>query len=257
MTLGSVECEWCGAEVLKNKKEYDRQLREGRDYFFCDLSCAAKYRNQNQTKEKEQQAKENPIEWSSNIAYLTGLITSDGTLANDRPRIAFINSEFELIEHVRDIVKAEINGQTYKPQKHFRDGSVWWRYQFTSRRYYYFLQDVGLTPNKSLTIGKLDIPDKYFFDFLRGIIDGDGGFIEYGTKFRFFVCSGSRKFLDWLFNKVKSFVEVKGGWITDEKDVYRLEFGIRDSLKIAKAIYQDENKPKLTRKYKVVEKYLE
>jgi YHS domain-containing protein len=256
MTLVSVECEWCGANVEKKKKEYNRQLRNGRDYFFCDLSCAAKYRNQEQIKEKEKQAEENPISWNEDIAYLTGLIASDGTLGKERPRVGFINSEFELIEHVRNIVKKEITGETYSPQEHSRDNSIWWNYQFTSRRYYYFLQQVGLTPNKSLTIGELDINNEYFVDFLRGIIDGDGGFIEYGTKFRCFICSGSKNFLNWLYDEVKNNIGVKGGWIRHGNGVYDLGFAIRDSLKIAEAVYQNVDKPKLTRKYKVVEEYI-
>ncbi len=257
MTLVSVECEWCGAEVMKKKKEYNRQLRNGRDYFFCDLSCAAKYRNHQQTKEKEKQAKRNPIEWNSNIAYLTGLITSDGSLVKNRPRINFTNSEFELIEYVKNIVEMEINDQIYKPQKLSKDGSVWWRYSFTSRRYYYFLQEVGLMPNKSLIIGELDIPGEYFWDFLRGVIDGDGQIREYGSSFRCLIYSGSKPFLDWIFKKIENDLKINGGWIRRGNNVYNLGFPVTDSLKIAKAVYQDGNKPKLTRKYKVVEKYLE
>lgn len=35
-------CHKCGKEILKPKKEYDRQLRKGRIYFYCSLFCSAK-----------------------------------------------------------------------------------------------------------------------------------------------------------------------------------------------------------------------
>jgi YHS domain-containing protein len=256
MTLVSLECEWCGVDFEKKKKEYNRQLRQGRDYFFCGLSCGAKHRNRSQTEDKERQARNNPIKWSFDIAYLTGLIVSDGTLHRKKPRIGFTNSEFELIEYVRDIVESEITGKTYKPIKSSRDGSVWWNYRFTSRRYYYFLQDIGLTPNKSLSITELDIPDQYFADFLRGEIDGDGGFNEWLTNFQCSIASGSKEFLLWLLDKTKELIEVNGGWIREGDNVYELGFAINDSIKIAEYIYYAD-RPKLARKYRVVEKYLQ
>lgn len=256
MTLVTVECAWCGEEVKKKKKEYNRQLRNGRDYFFCDLSCAAKYNNDNRVKKKEKLAKENPVEWNADIAYLTGLIVSDGTLQKKKPRIGFTNSDFELIEYVREIVKSELTDKTYKPQKCSRNGCVWWHYKFTSRSYYYFLKEIGVTPDKSLTIKELDIPDQYFADFLRGEIDGDGSLHKYKSKFRCAIYSGSKKFLEWIFNRLKDLVGVNGGWIKRGKNVYELEFAINDSIKIINYIYYAD-RPKLTRKYRIVEKYLE
>ncbi|MDP2630473.1 MAG: hypothetical protein Q8P56_03635 [Candidatus Uhrbacteria bacterium] len=53
------------------------------------------------------------------------------------------------------------------------------RVQFSDVLFYRFLVDAGLTPAKSKTIGSLVIPQKYFFDFLRGEFDGDGCFYSY------------------------------------------------------------------------------
>ena len=46
--------------------------------------------------------------------------------------------------------------------------------QFSHKKLYGELQKIGLEPNKSKSIGALRIPDRYFFDFLRGYFDGDG-----------------------------------------------------------------------------------
>src|SRR5205085_8107818 len=66
-----------------------------------------------------------------------------------------------------------------------------------------FLETRGLTPNRSLSIGALDIPDAVFADCVRGEIDGDGSwFITKGWRgFPYLVGtfrSGSQQFLEWL-----------------------------------------------------------
>ena len=42
--------------------------------------------------------------------------------------------------------------------------------QFGDVVFYQWLLSLGLTPNKSKTIGPLKIPYEYFFDFLRGFL---------------------------------------------------------------------------------------
>jgi len=37
-----IVCNNCGKEFTKAKKEYDRQLRNGRKYFYCSRSCVGK-----------------------------------------------------------------------------------------------------------------------------------------------------------------------------------------------------------------------
>jgi YHS domain-containing protein len=39
----SITCHKCGKSVDKLKNEYDRQIRNGRQYFFCSLSCTQSY----------------------------------------------------------------------------------------------------------------------------------------------------------------------------------------------------------------------
>jgi very-short-patch-repair endonuclease len=40
-----LNCAWCNNKFELYKREYDRQIRSGRTYFFCSLSCVAKKRN--------------------------------------------------------------------------------------------------------------------------------------------------------------------------------------------------------------------
>lgn len=43
--LEEIICEHCGNKALKPKGELDRQRRNGRNYFFCSISCGAKHNN--------------------------------------------------------------------------------------------------------------------------------------------------------------------------------------------------------------------
>jgi len=48
---------------------------------------------------------------------------------------------------------------------------------------YRWLQRIGIQSNKTYSIGKLLVPEKYFADFLRGHLDGDGSIFTYTDKY--------------------------------------------------------------------------
>ena len=73
-----------------------------------------------------------------------------------------------------------------------------------------------MTPNKSKTISKLSIPDKYLADYLRGYIDGDGSFSVYqdpvypnSQRLYMRFASGSLKHLEWIQLRIKSLFSLK------------------------------------------------
>ena len=100
-----------------------------------------------------------------------------------------------------------------------KNGNKHLRIQFKNRLFYDFLLSVGLTPRKSLTMGKLKIPDKYFFDFLRGCFDGDGCFYSYwDPRWR----SSHMFYLGFASASVKH--------LFGFKKKYRKEFILRDIL---------------------------
>ena len=113
--------------------------------------------------------------WSPNLAYAVGLITTDGSLSKDGLLVDLTSKDREQLDNF-----SECLGFKFKIGKKWNvDGREHLRIQFKNRLFYDFLLSIGLTPKKSLTIGKLLIPSKYFFDFLRGCFDGDGCFYSY------------------------------------------------------------------------------
>jgi len=41
----NMKCAWCGKDFVLRNAEYNRAIKMGRHYFFCSLSCVARYRN--------------------------------------------------------------------------------------------------------------------------------------------------------------------------------------------------------------------
>lgn len=241
-------CEYCGNPFDAPLSEVNRGNGK-----FCTRSCGASYRNQHNRKLNRL---EKPIEWSNNIAYLIGLITSDGSLDRDRKRLKVTNSDFEIIEHTSDIVKNEITGRTYKPTESVKGDSVWWNYQFTSHVFYDFCKEIGLMPNKSLILEEVNVPKKYYSHFLRGLIDGDGNYSHVKRKYiNINIHSGSKKFLDNVLEKCKNIYPVVGGSVYMKEEWYALSIAYQDSLKLLPHIYKDDFYS-LSRKKQIVLPYI-
>ena len=113
--------------------------------------------------------------WTANLAYAIGLIATDGYLSKDGLLIDLTSSDREQLINFSKCV-----GFPFRIGNKLNSrGDQNLRIQFKNRIFYDFLLSIGLTPRKSLTMGELAIPDKYFFDFLRGCFDGDGCFYSY------------------------------------------------------------------------------
>lgn len=96
-------------------------------------------------------------------------------------------------------------------------------------------EEIGFSKNKSLSISSLKIKNKYFFDFVRGVWDGDGTIYcskDLRWKNRYIVsigfASGSLKFLEWLRRNINSRIGVTGH-IHKGARVFQLKYARRDS----------------------------
>ena len=118
-------------------------------------------------------------------------------------------------------------------------------------------------PAKSKILEEINIPKEYFWDFLRGCIDGDGsiGVFQHPEsihpQLRIRLYSGSPKFLSWVKNTIRQNSDLKGGWIEDARRTraYKLVFAKEDSVKLLRLIYRNANYY-LSRKYKKAENFL-
>lgn len=166
--------------------------------------------------------------------YLVGLIATDGCLSGDGRHLNIAAKDYAFLERIRKATGlscaiGKVRGS---------GGSICHRIQFGSKLLYDKLLAIGLTPNKSLTLGALRVPDRFFHDFLRGVIDGDGNIRRWihptnGREqwtLRIYGCS--RPFLDWIRATVTRLWSLEGAMCEEEGNAetrrhakYTLKYG--------------------------------
>src|SRR5258708_26648971 len=211
--------------------------------------------------------------WTSDIAYVVGLIATDGCLSKDLRHIELTSKDLEQVENFKGLLK--LKNKIGTKTNGIRKG-VYYRIQLGNIVFYEWLLKIGLTPHKSLTLGGIDIDKQYFRDFVRGSLDGDGNITHYEDRYntylnpdyiyerlivRFF--SGSKKHLLWLRDSISKCVNVQGAIITDLSGIkkgknpnYSLKFSTKEAKVVLNWIYYKENLPCLRRKFDIAEPFL-
>ena len=198
--------------------------------------------------------------WRPNLAYAIGLLATDGCLSSDGLLIDLTSKDREQLLNFSKCVGVNFfigNKWNFKGNKYLR-------IQFKNRIFYNFLLSIGLTSKKSLTIGKLKIPPKFFFDFLRGCFDGDGSFYSYWdprwrSSHMFYVifASASKKYIFWLRKELKFRLGVFGHVGKDGKGfTFQLKYAKKEALEIIKKMYYNQKVICLSRKRIKIEKAL-
>jgi hypothetical protein len=195
-------------------------------------------------------------EWHSGLAYAVGLLTSDGCLSSDKRHVDLTSVDIDQLENFNKAlgVKFSIGLKDKNSKSH----QAAYRVQISSVLFYKFLESIGLTTRKSLTIMKVRLPDEYFHDFLRGLFDGDGYSYSYWDKrwrssFMFYIgfCSGSEHFIIWLQSMIKSLYKI-GGHVTKaqkKNTYYQLKYSKYEAVRLAGFLYRNPKSIRLRRKY--------
>ncbi len=198
------------------------------------------------------------IRWSSNFAYAIGLLVSDGNLSPDGRHIVFVSKDKEQLLNFMTALRIRVLiGRVVSISNLVK------RVQFGDVLFYNFLLDIGLTPNKSKIIGKIAIPTKFFFDFLRGTFDGDGCTYSYfdprwQSSFMFYTTfvSASQRHIFWLREEIFKRLEIWGHITGGGKTVFQLKYAKADSLKLLRKMYYKKNVLSLSRKRLKIEEML-
>ena len=160
--------------------------------------------------------------WSPAMAYVLGVIFTDGNLNPGRirepwrskssstmPMISIAQKEPELLEKVLKLMDCDAKLYFSKERIYgkIKAGALY-QFNISKEKLYDDIVNLGLTPNKSLTMQFPNIPDEFVRHFIRGCWDGDGSvYIEKKSKK---ICanfvSGSRDFLEAIVGNL-----VKGG----------------------------------------------
>lgn len=164
--------------------------------------------------------------------YLVGLIASDGCLSTDGRHIDITSNDCNFLQSI--VNKLRLSNKV--TEKSNTKGQKSFHIQIGNRNFYDFLLSIGLIQNKSLTLNRITIPDKYFVDFLRGLIDGDGCIrfwkhpSNHNEQWSLRIYSGSQQFVTWLQSTIEWNLKCRGKIhseirSTGKNAVYTLKYG--------------------------------
>ncbi len=195
-----------------------------------------------------------PLEWSDEMAYVVGLMATDGCLATGRRKLNFKSSDRDLVATFLALL-----GRTNRiKEQRTRTGGVAYFADFHDAALYEWLRSAGLTPRKSLTLGAIDVPDRHLLPLVRGLLDGDGTITnavyradtgrrrDYHWEYlmtRF--SSASRPHLEWLKGRLAAHLGIDGYLGEVRRHVpdprrspfYQLRYGKRASLRLLPLLY--------------------
>jgi predicted DNA-binding protein YlxM (UPF0122 family)/transcriptional regulator with XRE-family HTH domain len=158
--------------------------------------------------------------WSSAMAYVLGVIYTDGNLnpgrireswraksASTIPSITVAQKEPELLEKILHLMDCDAKLYFHKEKVYgnTKAGALY-HFRISNEKLYDDIVNLGLTPNKSLIMQFPNVPNEYVRHFIRGCWDGDGSvYIEkesrrIGASF----VSGSIEFVDGMVGELVS-----------------------------------------------------
>ncbi|MFC1646274.1 LAGLIDADG family homing endonuclease [Candidatus Omnitrophota bacterium] len=193
--------------------------------------------------------------WSTEMAYVLGLIITDGCVSGTGV-ISLSMNDKELLEKVRVAMGSQHKITPSKHQKNL------YYFHFAREKMVKDLSKFGIRPKKSLSVKFPEIPDAFRVDFIRGVFDGDGSvFFQRDSKnypLRTKFCSGSKDFIERLEKNLQE-LGLPERNIYEQKTkngvFYSIKYGHKESTNLFTILYR--NHPKvlyLERKYK---KFLE
>jgi len=198
---------------------------------------------------------------SHSLAYVVGLIAADGNLARGNYMVRLASTDYEMIQHYRACLQLSSSVPTRKPPRPANRKSLY-EVVFSDRAYRAFLEKLGLTPAKSLTLRPLAIPDTVFPDFARGCWDGDGGwYIQQQRRrirrkwkksnfLRTGLSSSSPIFLTWMQKCIQQQSGLRG-----RLSSRRLRYNGSNAVALGLWMYYAPDLPALTRKRAVWEQF--
>ena len=211
-----------------------------------------------------------PIAWTPATAYAVGIAATDGNLGRDGRSVSLGSMDREQVEtflHCVGRLGARISEQE----------GPYFRTQLSDRSLHVFLTEAGLTPNKSLTLGALVVPEVLFWDLARGLLDGDGSILNYVhnpikktypdysyERLQVVFNTASRLHAEWIQEQFRrrgiSSALLTTVRKTPEQSAARVLFVVRmgkhSSIAALASMYRDPSAPSLKRKWQKWDAFL-
>ena len=175
--------------------------------------------------------------WSPEMAYVLGLITTDGCISRSGAVSLYINDK-DLLEKVKNIMGSSHAVKYYGHQEGL------YSFKFSRQKICGDLKRLGVLPNKSLNVRFPDVPNAFLIDFIRGVFDGDGSvFFEKRSPkhpLRTSFISSSKGFIETLEVKLRALSMPKRAIYqhkTKNAVSYMIRYAHIDSIKLFNLLY--------------------
>ena len=173
--------------------------------------------------------------WSNEMAWVLGLFLTDGCINNKLCSVTLTQKDERILMLVASLMKADY---VLAPLAKSRRTPT---LIINSKQIKNDLYELGIGPNKSLTVRFPNIPSEFLPAFVRGIIDGDGWVQKTGYVMN--VTSGSKDFANGLLAVFRSWElcsEISMESSQADHTIYRIWVkGKNDISKLAQIIYND------------------
>ena len=141
---------------------------------------------------------------NSNMAYILGLLASDGSISKKENLIAIQLEEKdrEILEKIQQITKNTRPIEEYirmETQHTICSFRVW------SKSWKDSLAHYGIIPEKTFKLKPPEfLPKEYIIDYIRGYFDGDGSIYKVDSQNRVFfeIDGASKEEIDWIYDKL-------------------------------------------------------
>lgn len=167
--------------------------------------------------------------WSSDMAYTLGFILTDGCVSGNTLSIA--QAVPEPLEAIKRMMASE-----HPIRKDNNHGHTLYTLNISRKSIVKALAKRGIHEAKSLTVELPIVPDEYFSDFLRGVIDGDGW--AHPKGYGVTITSGSKEFSEQLTARLITVgFPFKSG---HDGYAYRIKLSGKDEIKrLESYLYED------------------
>ncbi|MCK4355170.1 LAGLIDADG family homing endonuclease [Candidatus Parcubacteria bacterium] len=206
--------------------------------------------------------------WNSNMSYILGFIVADGSVWKRKNRknsyvMNITNKEKQHLEKIQKVMSSRYKLGTKSDG--YDNKREYFCIQVSNKQICKDLINLGVSPRKTYNLDPIEVPEKYFPDFVRGFFDGDGSVYIYkvndAPQIKAGFVSASAPFMVKFNKNLCENLNIPQKTIHKTKykyktiPLYTIDFYIDDCQKLAKFMYQNNPTLYLLRKYQTFEKW--
>lgn len=188
---------------------------------------------------------------NENMAYVLGLLASDGTIRKDSNEVKLTLAEQDV--ELLNLLYQNIGGRPikiYEDSKGYKNAT----WSFSSQHIKQKLAEYNIIPQKTFNFYfPTNLDKRYWIDFIRGFFDGDGSVSTAGPHaIRWQLCSATKDVLETIIQYLNDEFDIKAPTIQQEQRVhplYIVQYSSIPTRQIYHILYP-ENCWRLERKYK-------